>query len=62
MMSKLISLLMDYEKKNQLPRLEQFPGLSRTLQTSTMDVFENIISNVNLKLLFVLGKKSNLDD
>ena len=54
----LIYLPRDSEK---LPALEYVKDAIRALQTSTMERFAKIVSNVNLKTLTVLAKRHILD-
>ena len=61
MTSRLIYLLMDWETFNQLVALEQVRCVVRALQISTIGLFAKIASNVNLKTLNILGKRSILD-
>ena len=58
MTSGLIYLPRDSEK---LPALEYVKDAIRALQTSTMERFAKIVSNVNLKTLTVLAKRHILD-
>lgn len=59
--SKLIYLLMDFDIFHQLPELGLVRGLYRALETSSMELFAKMVSKVNLKLLAVFTKGSNLD-
>ena len=54
----LIYLPRDSEK---LPALEYVKDAIRALQTSTMERFAKIVSNVDLKTLTVLAKRHILD-
>ena len=58
MTSGLIYLPRESEK---LPALEYAKDAIRALQTSTMERFAKIVSNVNLKTLTVLAKRHILD-
>ena len=58
MTSGLIYLPRDSEK---LPALEYVKDAIRALQTSTMERFAKIVSNVDLKTLTVLAKRHILD-
>ena len=58
MTSGLIYLPRESEK---LPALEYVKDAIRALQTSTMERFAKIVSNVNLKTLTVLAKRHILD-
>ena len=61
MTSKLIYLLIDFDIFHQLPKLGLVRGLFRALETSSMELFAKMVSKVNLKLLAVFTKGSNLD-
>ena len=58
---KLIYLHIDCETFNYLPALEQVRRLFRVFETSTVELFAKIVSNVNLKPLTSLVKMSNLN-
>ena len=60
MVSKLLYLLMHWEKFNEFPALEQVQGEFKALQTSMMVLLTKIITNVSLKTLTILAKKINL--
>ena len=52
---------MDCETCNKLPVVEQSKCLFSALQTSMIKLFAKIVCKVNLKLLTILEKRSNLD-
>ena len=56
MVSKLLSLLMDWETFNQLLALEQFRGVIKALQTSMMVLLTKVLSSVSLKASTILAK------
>ena len=51
---------MGCETFNKLPVVEQSKCLFSALQASTIKLFAKIVSKVNLKLLIILEKRSNL--
>lgn len=48
---------MDSEIFNKLLALEQGRGVIKALQTSMMELFAEVVCNVNLKMSAILAKK-----
>ena len=57
---KLNCLVMDWETFNR-SALKQGRNVIRALQTSTTELSATVVSNINLKTLIILAKRSILD-